>query len=91
MNVHITKHAEVRMQQRGVSRDALGLLMKYGRRARAGKGAEIVYFDKRALSRLRRARGQNEAVSEDKQLKSYAICKDDVIVTVGKLYRRVRR
>jgi hypothetical protein len=25
MNVHITRHAEVRMQQRGVSRDVLGL------------------------------------------------------------------
>ena len=91
MNVQITKHAEDRMHQRAVSRDVLGLLMKYGRRARAGKGAEIVYFDKRARRRLLREPDTEPIVPDSKQLNSYAVCKGAVILTAGKLYKRVRK
>jgi hypothetical protein len=91
MNIQITRHAKVRMQQRGVSRDALGLLMKYGRRARAGKGAEIVYFDKRARRRLLRESDTEPRRPDPKQLNSYAVCKGAVILTAGRLYKRVRK
>jgi hypothetical protein len=79
------------MQQRGVSLHALDLLIKYGRRARAGKGAEIVYFDKRARRRLLRESDTDSFRPDSKELNSYAVCKGAVILTAGKLYRRVRK
>ena len=91
MDACITKHAEARMQQRGVTQEALDLLLDYGARAPAGKGAEIVYFDKKARDRLMKKSGSRAIRPGSKQLKSYAVCKGAMIVTVGKLYRRVRR
>lgn len=91
MNTLITQHAEVRMQQRGVSPQVLDLLLLYGRRARAGKGAEIVYFDRKARNRLKGNPELKEITRDSKQLKSYAVCKGAIVVTAGKLYRRVRR
>jgi hypothetical protein len=91
MNACITKHAEARMQQRGVTRESLDLLLEYGARAHAGKGAEIVYFDKKAQERLMKKSGNQPIKPGSKQLKSYAVCKGAMIVTVGKLYKRVKR
>ena len=91
MNIQITKHAEIRMQQRGVSNHALNLLIQYGRRARAGKGAEIVYFDKQVRRRLLCESGTDSVRPDSKDLNSYAVCKGAVILTAGKLYRRVRK
>ena len=91
MDACITKHAEARMQQRGVTLEALDLLLEYGARAHAGKGAEIVYFDKKARERLLKKPGNAAIKADSKQLKSYAVCKGAMIVTVGKLYKRVKR
>ena len=91
MDAHITKHAEIRMQQRGVSIEVLDLLLRYGRRTRAGKGAEIVFFDKSARARVLSMPGGESIRRDTKQLKSYAVCKGDTILTTGKLYKRVRR
>jgi len=91
MNAEITQHAEVRMQQRGVSPQVLDLLLLYGRRARAGKGAEIVYFDKKVQKRLIEKTSIPEIKPGSKQLNSYAVCRGAMILTVGKLYKRVRK
>ena len=91
MDSCITKHAEVRMQQRGVSAEVLDLLLRYGRRTRAGKGAEIVFFDKWARRRILNMPGRGAIRRDTKQLKSYAVCKGEIVLTAGKLYKRVRR
>ena len=79
------------MQQRGVSRETLGLLLKYGKRAPAGRGAEIVYFDNRVRRQL-----LNEASAllnrhDPKQLNAYAVCKKQTVLTAGKRFKKVRK
>ena len=73
----LTRHARTRMQQRGINTAALSALLDYGRVARAGRGRDIVYFDKRT-----RARFGN----------SYAIlASDGTVITVGHRTRRINR
>ena len=91
MDACVTRHAEVRMQQRGVSAKSLDLLLQYGSRVRGSDGAEILFFDKKARRRLKKAFRKEPFDRDPKQLRSFAICRGEVVITAGKLYRRVRR
>ncbi len=44
----LTRHARVRMQQRGIGSEVLDHLFAYGRIVHDHHGAEIVYFDRAA-------------------------------------------
>ena len=44
----LTDHARARMQQRGIRPNALEALLDFGREARAARGREIIFFDKKA-------------------------------------------
>ena len=79
------------MQQRGVSRETLGLLMKYGKRAPAGRGAEIVYFDNRVRRQLLRETDMLPNRQDSKQLNSYVVCKKQTVLTAGKRFKKVRK
>lgn len=87
----LSTHARRRMQQRGISAAALDALLDFGRTTRAGRGRELVFFDRRARERLARAKalaaGEAARVSS-----SYAIVgSDGTVITVGHRFRRVRR
>ena len=48
---HVTRHARARMQQRGIRPEALEALLDFGREIRAGRGRDLVFFDKRTRAR----------------------------------------
>ena len=74
----ITRHARARMQQRGIRFEDLEALLDFGREIPAGRGRDLVFFDKRSRARLERG-------------KAYAIIgADGVVITVGHRYRRIR-
>lgn len=76
----LTNHARARMQQRGIRPEILGALLDYGREVHVDGGRDLVFFDKRARSRL--AKSGN----------SYAILgSDGMVITVGHRYRRIPR
>jgi len=79
------------MQQRGEARPILALLLQYGRRVRAGKGAETVYFDKGARRRLQTVLGHDATWRNSKQLNAYVVCHGTRLLAVGKPNKRVRR
>jgi hypothetical protein len=88
----LTDHARLRMQQRGVRREVVELLLQFGSRAYDGHGAQIRYFDGRACKRIRRAMGDEALRRYHDRLDSYAVVANDgQIVTVGHRYRRRRR
>ena len=47
--IHLTSHAQVRVQQRGVDRTVLDCLLRYGRREFDHCGGQILRFDNAAL------------------------------------------
>ena len=87
----LSTHARRRMQQRGISAAALDALLDFGRTARAGRGRELVFFDRKARQRL--ARESVLAAGEATRVcNSYAILgSDGTVVTVGHRFRRVER
>jgi hypothetical protein len=92
-DVSLTRHAAGRCQQRSVPPIIVDWLLNYGARVRADGGAEIVFFDKRALRALERSTGPGiVARLSDVVRGTYAIVADDgAVITVGHRYRRVER
>lgn len=88
----LTSHAAVRMQQRGLSRDVLDCLIRYGRREHDHHGCEVAVFDGETLLTI--------ALNESKSLwckavasrSAYAVIDSDGrVVTAGHRFRRVQR
>ena len=88
----ITRHARARMQQRGIRFEDLEALLDFGREIPAGRGRDLVFFDKRARARLARANPVVAAAEADRISRSYAIvASDGVVITVGHRYQRIPR
>jgi len=91
MDALLTTHAQVRMQQRGISAAALEALLDFGRVAHVDRGRDIVFFDKKARARLARAKAK-VAREAARLCRTYAILgSDGTVVTVGHRYRRIPR
>ena len=88
----LTHHAEARMQQRGIAQTTLQSLFAYGSEAHDHRGATILYFDKKARTRLLKASGRAAYCALEKQLNTYAVVgMDGAVITVGRRGRRIPR
>src|SRR6266480_6245816 len=88
----LTHHARARMQQRGIRPEAIAALLDFGSaRHLHSKGRELVFFDKKARTRL--AKADPDVAREAGRLRrTYAIIgSDGIVITVGHRYRRVTR
>ena len=83
----LSLHARVRMQQRGISPEAVDLLLDLGKTVRVPGGGHMVYLQRSQHSELGR-RGKH--IRERDRLKGlYAIMDDrGAVITVGHRYRR---
>lgn len=89
---HITTHATVRLQQRGISALVLDCLLEYGRKAHDHRGAEIVYFDSQSRTKVRSALGDDAYRKVADRLDTYAVLSNDgAVVTVGHRTKRFYR
>ena len=86
----LTKHAKVRMQQRGIGPEVLDDLLAYGRVVHDHRGAEIVYFDQAARRRLSGEQGEEVIRRLGKHLGTYAVIgRNGQVFTVGHRTRRL--
>ena len=92
MHPSLTEHARARMQQRGISRDALELLLDFGRETHDHRGCTIVRFDKRSRRHVLRALGPEAFRRVERYFNAYAVvAEDDAVVTVGHRLRSPTR
>ena len=90
MEAAVTRHAQARMQQRGIRADAVEALLEYGREAFDHRGGVVLYFDKAARRRL--ARAAREVKDLEKLARCYAVISTDgAVLTVGHRYRRINK
>ena len=90
--MNLTQHAQQRMQQRGIPRQAIGYVLTYGRVSHDHRGTRVMWLDKRCRARLGREEGREVVRELDKHLDAYVVTDmDGTVVTVGHRYRRVRR
>lgn len=85
-----TAHASVRCQQRGVSPFIVDLLLRFGRREYDQRGAEIVFFDKRAKKEVESYTGGSIGKLSE-QMDSYAVVSDGCVITVGVRHKKINR
>ena len=89
---HLTTHAVMRLQQRGIRRDVLDCLLAYGRREHDHAHCEIVYFDGRAIEQVQRQEGPRVGTLVSDHRDVYAVVDGDgCVVTTGHRFRRILR
>lgn len=86
----LSRHARIRMQQRGIPRRVVDWLAAYGAVDYQG-GSELYYFDRRARRALERDVGRRMLQRHAKALNAYMVYIDGQIATVGHRYQRVVR
>ena len=87
----VSRHAQARMQQRGIARSAVDYLLEFGREHHDHHGAVVMMLDRSATQRIVRngaaRRGEIEALRG-----LYAVvATDGCVCTVGHRTRRLRR
>jgi len=91
-SIGMTKHAGIRVQQRGVNRDVLDCLLAYGRHEPDHKGCEVVTFDGKALENLSRYESHVLKAKASDSRSLYAVVDSDgLVITAGHRFRRVPR
>ena len=90
--MNLTRHAESRMQQRGISRQALDYLLAYGRESYDHRGCQIFWFDKRARQRVCDEQGCEVMSRLEKSLNTFAVITlGGTIITVGHRHKKIWR
>lgn len=86
----MSKHAEVRSQQRGIPPLIINLLKVFGEKTHDNNGAVILHFTKKSKRRLEKAVGREVICRLSEWLDSYAVQSlDGNLITVGKRYKRI--
>ena len=90
MTVSHSTHARVRRQQRGISPEALEILLELGATSRAPGGRQLIFLERAHRQELgRRAKRIRE---RDRLKQLYAVTDEHgTVVTVGHRYRRFAR
>ncbi|MGE3424886.1 MAG: DUF4258 domain-containing protein [Dehalococcoidia bacterium] len=92
MHPYLSPHAQVRMQQRAISAEALERLLDFGSVKHLARDKEIVFFDKKANKRLAKADKGVARGGAERPFKTYKVVGGNgVVVTVGHQYRRILR
>lgn len=87
----MTRHAQIRCQQRGIPPMVLDLLFQFGASVPAGDGATKMFFDKSARRKVQTYAGPLASLLNE-HLNSYIVVgKDDEVITAAPLYERIRR
>jgi hypothetical protein len=87
----ITRHADTRLQQRGLPRAVIEWLQQFGAEEHDKHGAVIRYFDKAARRRLERALGRAVVRRMSGFLDAYLVENGGSVVTIGHRTQRLRR
>ncbi len=87
----LTRHADTRLQQRGLPRAVIEWLQLFGAEEHDKHGAVIRYFDKAARRRLEQALGRAVIRRMEDFLDAYLVEHDGCVVTVGHRTQRLRR
>lgn len=88
----MSKHAEVRSQQRGIPPFVIQLLDKYGVEEYVGRGSVKRYFNKKSIRNMERDMWREPVSKFTKWYQAYEVVSTDgELVTVGYVTKRIWR
>lgn len=90
MPASLSKHAEVRSQQRGVPSQISQWLVYFGDEVFDGRGGVIRYFSSKSIQELKDVVGATEVKRMSEFLRCYLVeaANDGSVITIGKRYPR---
>ena len=87
----LSRHAQARMQQRGIPLTMIDQVLRYGCVRHDHRGAIIVFLDREGRRRMARS-GEARLGEIDRLGRVYVVLQaDGTVVTVGHRYRRMRQ
>lgn len=87
-----TLHAEVRAKQRGIPRFIDELLDRYGHVEYDGRGARVIFFDRKSRRDMERDMGREPVRKLAEWDNAYKVVgKDGLVITLGRRYQRIHR
>ena len=91
MNVTVSHHAQIRMQQRAITADMLESLLDFGQVKFNGQGTEILTFPKKVVKHLKKELNHKEFMKIERHLNLYAIMSSDgELITTGYRTKRLK-
>ena len=91
MEVLISHHAKVRMQQRAISEDMLESLLDFGQIRFNGQGTQILTFQKRVMKGLKKELNHKVFMKIERHLNLYAVMSSDgELITTGYRTKRLK-
>lgn len=89
--MNTTRHAALRIQQRGIPKLVVDLLIEFGCSVPSGDGTSKFFFDKPARRKVKAYAGSLAGVLEE-HLDVFAVVGADTqVITVGHRYDRIQR
>jgi len=91
MNVTVSHHAQIRMQQRAITADMLESLLDFGQVKFNGQGTEILTFPKKVVKHLKKELNHKVFMKIERHLNLYAIMSSDgELITTGYHTKRLK-
>ena len=91
MNVTVSHHAQIRMQQRAITADMLESLLDFGQVKFNGQGTEILTFPKKVVKHLKKELNHKVFMKIERHLNLYAIMSSDgALITTGYRTKRLK-
>ena len=91
MNVTVSHHAQIRMQQRAITADMLESLLDFGQVKFNGQGTEILTFPKKVVKNLKKELDHKVFMKIERHLNLYAIMSSDgELITTGYRTKRLK-
>ena len=91
MNVNVSHHAQIRMQQRAITADMLESLLDFGQVKFNGQGTEILTFPKKVVKHLKKELNHKVFMKIERHLNLYAIMSSDgELITTGYRTKRLK-
>ena len=91
MNVTVSHHAQIRMQQRAITADMLESLLDFGQVKFNGQGTEILTFPKKVVKYLKKELNHKVFMKIERHLNLYAIMSSDgELITAGYRTKRLK-
>ena len=88
--MHMTQHAQTRIQQRGIPTSAVDAILAFGCRKRH-HGADVYFLDRQARSRMASSMGRSEYAKIERSLNSYLVVSDDgAMITAAHRKQRLK-
>jgi hypothetical protein len=92
MPLQLSNHARARLQQRAIPLPVLDYLLNFGKKVHDHHGAEILFFDHRARTQIRRAMSEQDFKHIEAKLDTYAVIgSNGVVLTVGHRTKKINR